>query len=253
MSFSVELPFDRTILYLPTDLEHLEADELVEFIEEYTGLPVELRDDFFREYYHEDLPRRLAFARVRDLTERRFIEPLPVEVDLEEKIIHGRNVRGIIYDGRRLTKMMREYTAPAEGHHVVITDRTVGTMEEHDARYHIRTLVCSIPSLISTSGIVEGPAKPREYYTGLKSDLGFEPMEYGDTRMTDAVKSYLLQSLAWRITGEPFCEDKGCRLHNPHWQEELVEYQLKGKLCDEHLKLFREFQNFIYSKDDASI
>ncbi|NIM44429.1 MAG: hypothetical protein GTO54_02165, partial [Nitrososphaeria archaeon] len=36
--------------------------------------------------------------------------------------------------------------------------------DESNKRYHARTSVYGVPSVISTTGLVEAPAKPREYY-----------------------------------------------------------------------------------------
>ena len=47
------------------------------------------------------------------------------------------------------------------------------------------------------------------------------------------------------VTGEPFCEDRDCRLFNSHWQEEVLHSQLDGQyeFCSRHegiLKGLRE-------------
>jgi hypothetical protein len=48
--------------------------------------------------------------------------------------------------------------------HVVFTNRLFGTRDESDGRYHMSVSVYGFPSLISTTGIVEAPAKPKEFY-----------------------------------------------------------------------------------------
>lgn len=246
----VELPFKKVILYIPEDMEHVQGDDIVRYLNGYIPLPVELRQDIFHEPPIRTLSKELAECRVREIDRREFHEPLPIEVEIERKMLKGKRFSGILYDGHRVARVLREYIDRYDIHHIVVTDRLIGTMERYDARYHARTVVCSIPSIISTEGIVQGPAKPREYYTGTEDDMGFSPMEPEDPRMTDAIKTYALQSVVWRMTGEPFCRTKECALHNSHWQEELVRYQLKGELCDAHRELFQRFQNFIYSKED---
>jgi hypothetical protein len=125
----------------------------------------------------------------------------------------------------------------------------VATWDDSNRRYHIRTSLYGIPSLISTTGIVEAPAKPREYYL-LKSqyerlgkDLAelkacFEGrfIDYGDERLTEITKGYAMQAIFYALTGNPFCEDKGCRLYNAHWQEELIWAQLESgyEFCPRH-------------------
>ena len=41
------------------------------------------------------------------------------------------------------------------------------------------------------------------------------------------------------LTGNPFCPDKGCRLFNAHWQEELIFAQLEsdGEFCPQHTSI----------------
>jgi hypothetical protein len=38
------------------------------------------------------------------------------------------------------------------------------------------------------------------------------------------------------LTGDPFCENKVCRLYNAHWQEEVIGAQFGGdyQLCPLH-------------------
>ncbi|MEE9365582.1 MAG: DUF6775 family putative metallopeptidase, partial [Dehalococcoidales bacterium] len=108
------------------------------------------------------------------------------------------------------------------------------------------------PSVISTTGIIEAPAKPREYYL-LKQQyerLGKAPdelkeryrgrfIDYGDERLTEVAKGYAMQAVFYSLVGEPFCEDKGCRLYNAHWQEDLIFAQLESgyEFCPRHAEL----------------
>jgi hypothetical protein len=116
----------------------------------------------------------------------------------------------------------------------------------------LRTSVYGIPSIISTSGLVEAPAKPREYYF-LKQQyerLGKDLMElkdkfegsfidYEDKRLTEIAKGYAMQAVFHSLTGDPFCGDKGCRLYNAHWQEEVISAQLESEyeFCPQHTKI----------------
>lgn len=110
-------------------------------------------------------------------------------------------------------------------HHViVITDRLIATLEKGDIRYHVRAVINSHPSIISTGGIVEGPSKPKEHYLDMESGYDSEPMEYGDRRMT----------------GNPFCDEIGCPLFNSHWQEEVIKNQIRGTLCEKHKNILEE-------------
>ena len=126
-------------------------------------------------------------------------------------------------------------------------DRLICTFSE-DWRYHARTIVGGNPSIISTSGIVGAPAKPREWYIkqmqlptgdvdrgGDENDeiLSFNEKEkyldYGDYRINFAAVGYALQALFFFITeGNPFGNDINCRLYNAHWQEELIHSQIQS-------------------------
>jgi putative metallopeptidase DUF6775 len=120
-------------------------------------------------------------------------------------------------------------------------------------RYHARVILMGLPSLISTSGIVEAPARPKDYYwlkagfirTGKDiSDLDLiykgKFIEYDDSRITEALSPYLLQSVFYELTGSPFCDNPACCLYNSHWQEEVLMTQVRGKLCGEHAELIRQ-------------
>lgn len=97
------------------------------------------------------------------------------------------------------------------------------------------------PSLISTTGIVEAPAKPKEFYElkqeyvalglpvpieELKKKFRGRFIDYDDERLTEIMKGYVMQALFYHIFGEPFCRERRCRLFNAHWQEEVLEAQL---------------------------
>ncbi len=249
MNSWIELPFEKIFLYTE-EHDDLNPRRLKKFLKEKVSCDVVLKGDFFQEKYHEGLEERIAETRVREKTKRVFLKPLPKEIEIENKIIKdGRNISGIIYDGIALTALMRDLLDREEKreHTVVITKRSLGTLEMNENRYHVRAVLASVPSSVSITGIVEGPAKPRAYYLAGKKEKentsDFRPMQYSDERMESAVRSYLLQTIFWRLMGAPFCSKKGCRLYNSHWQKELMDYQVKGELCGDHediLRCFRE-------------
>jgi len=126
--------------------------------------------------------------------------------------------------------------------HAVITGRLLGTYGSR--RYHARVILSGFPSFISTSGLVEGPARPQEYYF-LKAEyirLGKDLSEieeifrgkfiaYEDERITKVVSAYVLQPLLHNFSGKKFCENNGCSLFNSHWQREVLNAQYTGSLC----------------------
>jgi hypothetical protein len=182
------------------------------------------------------------------------------EIAYEKRRITGEtNSFGILYDGFLLQRLFTNIL-PRESHtlktaHIIFTNRLFGTWDDGNKRYHIRTSLYGIPSVISTSGLVEAPAKPREYYL-LKQQydrLGKGSIElnekfrgsfidYEDKRLTEVAKGYVMQAIFYYLNGEPFCEDKGCRLYNAHWQEELVFAQIESEyeFCPRHTRLLKE-------------
>jgi hypothetical protein len=74
----------------------------------------------------------------------------------------------ILYDGfmmqRLFETMINESESNTDHVHIVFEDRLICTFSEQDWRYHARTIVGGSPSVISTTGIVEAPAKPKEWY-----------------------------------------------------------------------------------------
>lgn len=250
MSFSAEIPFSKIFLFIDSSIENIEERNLKEFLEKKTGREVQVENDFLKKKNREGLAEEIAETKVRDKRERKFKEPLPKEIEIEKKVIEEeRDLLGIIYDGHRLVKLFRDLLDQEEKdeHTVIITKRLVGSLEKNESRYHIRAIINSIPSIISVSGIVEGPAKPRKYYFADEDEkedvLDFEPMRHSDERMENAVRSYLLHTIFWRLDGYPFCEKEGCALKNSHWQRDVIQNLVDGGLCEEHskeLKLFKE-------------
>jgi hypothetical protein len=171
----------------------------------------------------------------------------------------------ILYDGfmmqRLLGTIINENESNTDHVHIVFEDRLICTFSEEDWRYHARTFVGGNPSIISTTGIVEAPAKPKEWYIKqmqlaiydidrdgnqndrVSSSIEKKYLDYGDFRINFAAVGYALQVLFFFITeGNPFCNDINCRLYNAHWQEELIHSQIQNKrLCDEHAALLHQF------------
>lgn len=239
-----KIGFEKITLYKAIESVFIDYEEIRKFLLSKTEKNVVLKDSPFSES-EEEIVRDIARCRVRSIEERKFKDPLPAEIKVEKKINRGKDIVGVLYDGKKLANILRESILKNDlnEHVIIILNRLIGTIEQSENRYHARTVVCSIPSLISLSGIVKGPAKPKEYYLQGENEeiLDFNPMKYGDERLTEALKSYALQTVFWRLTGEPFCKNKGCRLYNSHWQKEVIEYQIEGDLCDNHQNILEEY------------
>jgi hypothetical protein len=165
-----------------------------------------------------------------------------------------------LYDGFVLQRIFAEMVPDKESLssnvHIVLTDLLTCTFSEDDWRYHGRAVICGTPSIISTTGIVEAPAKPKEFYLAqlggmsdiarLKKELAGRFIDYGDPKMTDAAAVYALQALFFFVSeGKPFCDNKDCLLYNAHWQEELLHIIKNETLCVNHKKMANKFNKSI--------
>ena len=228
------------------------------------GAEVVLRGSFFSTFAPsiEEAAEALAKMRITNPTKPPSgEEPLYGEVKYEQRVLEGKaRAGGVLYDGFMLQSYMRSLLPPAEATlqklHLLLTPRLIATFDEADRRYHLRAVVLGSPAIISTSGIVEAPAKPREFYlqrrligddafaqARLKEKLKSRMLDYGDPRMNEVVKGYALQAMFYLLFGEAFCQEKKCRLYNAHWQEELIEAQLsEPELCEKHEKMLRQWK-----------
>ena len=157
----------------------------------------------------------------------------------------GFEVQNIIYD------VITKNDSDQNNLHIVFTNRLICTYDTADSRYHGRTVICSNPAIISTTGMIEAPARPREYYfeamkckmqgldiQDVKKNYSGKFLDYHDKRLSKISEGYLLQAIFYYMTGDAFCDSLDCRLNNAHWQKDLLYSQLKiGKLCNKHQAL----------------
>lgn len=159
--------------------------------------------------------------------------------------------KGLLYNPIATQRLFEKIRFKKIGIDILITDKLIATYEDVDKRLHIRAAVFGYPSVISTSGIVEAPAKPKAYYLQkqkysllkvwelkegeAKKALRDRFIDYHDKRILEVLKGYVSQAIFFNLTGRPFCERKTCRLFNAHWQEDLIRAQIhSGKFCKTH-------------------
>ncbi len=209
-----------------------------------------------------DYARKIAGTKIQTTSQK--IVPgeglLPAEIEYETRRILGRtHAFGVIYDGFHLHRVFHE-VIPREEHqrrlvHIWFTNRLFASWDDSNRRYHLRTSLYGMPSIISTTGLIEAPAKAREYYllkqqydrlgkdlTGLRDRFRGSFIDYEDARLTEVAKGYAVQAAFYSLIGDPFCQDRGCRLYNAHWQEELIFAQLESdyEFCPRHTTLLEE-------------
>lgn len=265
----------RVFLYAEPAASNLRLEEIEAYLSDrLPGCYVERRDDFIRHHLRglseaerqariDALALGTARAKVRHPERRENeVSPLPGELTYERRrLAEGSAAFGLLYDGFALSSLLRELIPSNELRlsivHVAFTNQLLGTWDDGDCRYHARVAVFAYPALISTTGLVEAPAKPREYYllkqqyralglydaaeVKLKQELRGRFIDHGDDRLTEVMKGYVMQAVFGQLTGSPFCADPNCRLYNAHWQEEVIRAQLGGdyEFCPGHEEALR--------------
>jgi len=251
------LKVSKVVLYDEPSVPEIGLDGLAEFARKSLGAEVEKRESILA-YSRPDTPASIAGTRIFRLSSP-FVrhDPTPEEIRFEERGIGDAADSPNItyYDGIELQNALGELVPKGElsrdVFHVIFTSKLSCTYDHADRRYHGRAVIGSNPAIISTTGMIEAPAKPREYYMELiaNSRLGVNVdalkqkyagafLEHHDKRLPAVVEGYFLQALLYYVSGEPFCDDPDCRLFNAHWQKDLLHAQLEvGRLCERHQRI----------------
>lgn len=204
----------------------------------------------------ESLAEAFAAARVKSPYERETGNTMLGIVRYEERVLDDPDRGGgVLYDGQRVQDALRARLPSDErglDHlHVPLLDRALATWGDHDGRWHKRVNVLGQPALLSVPGLYEAPAKPEQYYKEqqkhallsgdapprevLEEDVEGEFLVADDPRTTDALGGYALQAYHYLATGEAFCDEEHCRLHNAHRQPGVIRAQLREpEFCERH-------------------
>lgn len=254
------LKISKIFLYDEPTVPQIQLQRLVTFLKELFPIQVEARKSILK-FSKKDTAEKIATCRI--LNPKKPFEkykPTINEIFFEESnftsVVDTENI--IMYDGFELQKIFTELIPKEETSmdllHVFFTNKLTCTFDYNDYRYHGRALIGANPSIISITGIIEAPAKPREYYLDLISNVSqetnIEPikqkyhgafLEYNDSRLSKIIEGYLLQGIFYFETGEAFCDNKECRLYNAHWQKDLLFSQLESrKLCEKHQLILKK-------------
>ena len=231
----------RVFLYGEPSAPRISMESLSGFLRETLGVEAVVRQPIGR-LFSQDAILEVESCRVTNLYR-------PHEPAAHVNATYTPDSGVPIYDGYHLLDVLGNLVEQEPGlFHVVFTDLLVGTYDQSDMRYHGRVLVAANPCLISTTGMVEAPARPRDYCIevmaaqmagantdGVESRHAGRFLTYGDDRLQKVAEGYLLQVISYFETGEAFCEDRDCRLFNAHWQSELIHSQVtSGRLCGRH-------------------
>ena len=251
----------RVFLYDEPSVPEIAIDNLAGFLRNTFHVTVTKRESIFKSAT-DDTAHELASSRVFNMRQP-FQRHTPTieEVEFERQTFQNTSkVENIIlYDGfefqKIVSRMIPSDELDMEDFHLVFTNKLTCTFDSNDCRYHGRALIGANPSVISTTGIIEAPAKPREYYMELMANYGQglnidsikkkyqgTYLEYHDVRLGKIIEGYCLQALFYYATGEAFCDLLDCRLNNAHWQRDLLYSQLEfGKLCSKHSEILKNW------------
>lgn len=257
-------PQQQIYLYDEGTAPTLDAQGLAAYLRAQTGCrAVHRRGSFILEHSSADAQRdaaaRIARLKVHDPdTPPSEYEPAYAEIEFERRRLanEDRAPFGVLYDGFGFQRLLRDLLPPSEIRldrvHLIFTNRLIGTWDEDDRRYHLRAIMLGIPAVVSTTGLVEAPAKPRDFYLArqqlgrtaraelahalLKEQFKGQFLDHDDPRLAEVAKGYAMQAVVYQLTGEAFCGDRECRLFNAHWQAELLRAQLGGEreYCERH-------------------
>ncbi len=251
------MKISKIILYDEPTVPEIQIEKIKKFITDTFHIETELRKNFF-ESIEDKILEKIATIRVFDL-KKQFKKHNPTQeeynIEKENKDMSGKEIM-TLYDGFELQNIISENISDDDALHIVFTNKLTVTFDNDDFRYHARAIISSNPTIISMTGIIEAPAKPKQYYLDLltnfsegkideiKEKYKGEFLEYHDSRLNEIVEGYVLQAIMYYETGEAFCEDKECRLFNAHWQKDLFYSQIESKkICDRHTEMITKFKN----------
>ena len=253
----MKTPLHHISLYDDPDSQGLDADYLARWLAaQFPQTQVEVRSDYLtyqlarfpddqREALVDELCGQLAGAEVHDLVrpqDRAKLPPLPPEE------------RGldVVYEAVALQAILQLLMDPEEAKHshlhVMFTANYLGTWGASEPHLRLRAAVLGTLNIISTSGLVEALELPRQYHfmrqqlavLGIEEDVdqvfADRTLGYGDPRLNEVCKGYLMQAVFYRLTGDTGCDDPACRLHLHSTHDAALRTQVLGRpgLCPKH-------------------
>lgn len=254
------MKISKIFLYDEPSIPEIKLGDLAIFLEQTFHTPVQKRKNIFLN--NHQIAESLASTRIfnyRQKFQRHDPTPEEIQFELDSFLDSSKTENIILYDGFEFHKVVSSLIPKEESNldnfHMVFTNKLTCTFDDSDFRYHGRALIGTNPSIISTTGIIEAPAKPRQYYMEMMANYGMglnidsikekykgQYLEYHDSRLDKIIQGYAMQAIFYHITGEPFCEFLDCRLYNAHWQADLLHSQLEfGKLCPRHQKIIDDW------------
>ena len=259
----------KIFLYDEPAVQEIQISNLKNFLKETFSVDVEIKKCIFNNLSQKTI-EKISSCRIFDpKISFKAHRPDKQEIDFEKKVCRDTKLMEkttmvetaeriedvVMYDAFEIQNVLHNIVTETDPElddlHIVFTNKLICTYDTTDSRYHGRTVICSNPAIISTTGMIEAPARPKEYYfevmkckmQGLsiqnaKKNYNQNFLDYHDQRLSKIAEGYLLQAIFYYMTGDAFCDSLDCRLNNAHWQKDLLYSQLKiGKLCNKHQAL----------------
>ena len=257
------MKISKIILYNEPSVPEVNIKKTKKFLLETFEIEIEIRDNIFQNL-NEKIYEEIASIRIFNL-KKSFKKHIPtikeISIEIENKDMSNKPEM-TLYDGLELNKILKELIPIDENNlntlHIIFTNKLTCTFDENDFRYHARALVGSNPIIISTTGIIEAPAKPKQFYMDLITNFSEESvekikkkykgefLEYNDVKLPEIIEGYVLQAIFYYETGDAFCDNNLCRLFNAHWQKDLLISQIENKkMCEKHEKILSKMKNNI--------
>ncbi len=158
----------KIILYDEPTVPEIQLGRLEKFIREIFTIKIETRKNIFQ-YSSKNIFEKIAGCRIFDLKkpfEKHNPSAEAIQIEKENKDMSERDEM-TLYDGFEFHKVITELIPLNENKidtlHIIFTNKLTCTFDENDFRYHARALIGSNPAIISTTGMIEAPAKPQQY------------------------------------------------------------------------------------------
>ncbi len=257
------MKISKIILYNEPSVPEINIKRAKKFLLETFEIEIQIRENFFKKLDKKTY-EKIASTKIFNL-KKPFQKYIPA---IEDILIESGNKdmsnkeEMTLYDGIELDKIITELIPKQESTqdtlNIIFTNKLTCTFDENDFRYHARAWVGSNPIIISTTGVIEAPAKPKQYYLDLMTNFSKEKikeikkkykgqfLEYSDCRISDIIEGYVLQAIFYYETGDAFCDNNQCRLFNTHWQKDLFISQIDNKkMCKKHEEYMIKIKNKI--------
>ena len=255
------MKISKIILYNEPSVPEINIKRSKKFLLEVFGIDIQIKENIFQNL-NEKTCKKIASTRIFNLKksyEKHTPSIKEISIELENKDMSNKQEM-TLYDGIELNKIVKEEIPKAENTlntlHIIFTNKLTCTFDENDFRYHARAWVGSNPIIISTTGIIEAPAKPKQFYMDLMTNFSEETieqikkkykgefLEYKDVKLAEVIEGYMLQAIFYYETGDVFCDNKQCRLFNAHWQKDLFISQIENKkMCEKHENILSKMKN----------